>query len=70
MAKFKGAKWAQILTLMAAMAASIVSEVASAKSYADGLVKKNKTPHIVGSSLVFPADAEAKIDGSTLVLSK
>lgn len=38
MAKFKGAKWAQILTLMAAIAASIVSEVASAKSYADGLV--------------------------------
>lgn len=41
MAKFKGAKWAQILTLMAAIAASIVSGVAEAKTYAkdytDGL---------------------------------
>ena len=37
MAKIKGIKWAQILTLMAAMAASIVSSVADAKSYADGL---------------------------------
>ncbi len=41
MAKFKGAKWAQILTLMAAMAASLHSGVTEAKnyakSYADGL---------------------------------
>lgn len=37
MAKFKGIKWAQILTLMAAIAASIFSGVADAKSYADGL---------------------------------
>lgn len=41
MAKFKGAKWAQILTLMAAIAASIVSGVTEAKTYAkdyaDGL---------------------------------
>ena len=41
MAKFKGAKWAQILTLMAAIAASLISGVTEAKdyakSYADGL---------------------------------
>ena len=41
MATFKGIKWAQILTLMAAMAASLVSGVTEAKNYAkeyaDGL---------------------------------
>lgn len=41
MAKFKGAKWAQLLTLMAAIAASIISGVSEAKTYAknysDGL---------------------------------
>lgn len=41
MTKFKGAKWAQLLTLMAAIAASIISGVSEAKTYAknysDGL---------------------------------
>ena len=56
MAKFKGAKWAQILTLMAAIAASIVSEVASAKSYADGLVSAIAAGDVAFSSSNFTSD--------------
>lgn len=56
MAKYKGAKWAQILTLMAAIAASIVSEVASAKSYADGLVSAIAAGDVAFSSNNFSAD--------------
>jgi hypothetical protein len=62
MAKYKGAKWAQILTLMAAIAASVVSGVAEAKAYADGLsqalsagdiwfTSSNFTANNVGSAL-------------------
>lgn len=56
MAKFKGIKWAQILTLMAAIAASIVSEVASAKQYADGLVSAIKAGDVAFTSGNFAAD--------------
>lgn len=56
MAKFKGAKWAQILTLMAAIAASIVSEVASAKSYADSLVSAIAAGDVAFSSSNFTSD--------------
>ena len=56
MAKFKGIKWAQILTLMAAIAASIVSEVASAKQYADGLVSAIKAGDVAFTSGNFTAD--------------
>ena len=56
MAKYKGAKWAQILTLMAAIAASLVSEVASAKSYADGLVSAIAAGDVAFSSSNFTSD--------------
>ena len=56
MAKFKGIKWAQILTLMAAIAASIVSEVASAKQYADGLVSAIAAGDVAFTSSNFTAD--------------
>jgi hypothetical protein len=56
MAKFKGAKWAQLLTLMAAIAASVVSEVASAKSYADGLVQAIAAGDVAFSSSNFTSD--------------
>ena len=56
MAKFKGAKWAQLLTLMAAIAASVVSEVASAKSYAQGLVQAIEAGDVAFSSSNFTSD--------------
>lgn len=56
MSKFKGAKWAQILTLMAAMAASIVTEVSAAKSYADGLFEAVAAGDVTFSSSNFTAD--------------
>jgi len=56
MTKFKGAKWAQLLTLMAAIAASVVSEVASAKSYADGLVQAIAAGDVAFSSSNFTSD--------------
>lgn len=60
MAKFKGVKWAQILTLVAAMAASIVSEVSAAKTYAkdyaDGLKSALVAGDVTFSSSNFSAD--------------
>ena len=56
MSKFKSAKWAQILTLMAAMAASIVTEVSAAKSYADGLFEAVAAGDVTLSSSNFTAD--------------
>ena len=56
MTKFKGAKWAQLLTLMAAIAASVVSEVASAKSYAQGLVQAIEAGDVAFSSSNFTSD--------------
>ena len=56
MSKFKSAKWAQILTLMAAMAASIVTEVSAAKSYADGLFEAVAAGDVTFSSSNFTAD--------------
>lgn len=60
MAKFKGIKWAQILTLVAAIAASIVSNVADAKAYAkdyaDGLVAAVAAGDVSFTSSNFAAD--------------
>lgn len=56
MSKFKSAKWAQILTLMAAMAASIVTEASAAKSYADGLFEAVAAGDVAFSSSNFTAD--------------
>ena len=60
MAKFKGAKWAQILTLMAAIAASLVSGVTEAKTYAkdyvDGLFSAYSAGDLAFSSNNFQSD--------------
>lgn len=60
MAKFKGAKWAQILTLMAAIAATIVSNVADAKTYAkdyaDGLKSALVAGDVAFSNANFSSD--------------
>lgn len=60
MAKFKGVKWAQILTLMAAIAASLISGVTEAKTYAknyaDGLKEALVAGDIAFSSNNFTAD--------------
>ena len=60
MAKFKGAKWAQILTLMAAIAASLVSGVTEAKTYAkdyvDGLFTAYSAGDLAFTSNNFTAD--------------
>ena len=60
MAKFKGAKWAQILTLMAAIAATIVSNVADAKTYAkdyaDGLVEAITAGDVAFTNANFSSD--------------
>lgn len=68
MAKYKGVKWAQFLKLLSAIAETLVTQFATKTELDD--VKKNRMPSITGSTLTFPADAEAKIEGSTLVLSK
>lgn len=60
MAKIKSVKWAQILTLVAAIAASVVSNVADAKSYAkdyaDGLVSAIAAGDVAFSSANFSSD--------------
>lgn len=60
MAKFKGVKWAQILTLMAAIAASLVSGVTEAKTYAkdyvDGLFTAYSAGDLAFTSNNFTAD--------------
>lgn len=48
MSKFKGVKWAQLLTLMAAMAASIVSGVTEAKEYAESYANGLKAALLAG----------------------
>ena len=48
MATFKGIKWAQILTLMAAMAASLVSGVTEAKDYAKNYADGLKSDLVAG----------------------
>ena len=68
MAKYKGVKWPQMIKLMLEIANTLVNQFASKSELED--VKKNRMPTISGSTLTFPADAEAKIEGSTLVLSK
>ena len=68
MATYKGVKWPQFLKLMAAIAETLVTGFATKEELEDG--KKDRMPTITGSTLTFPADAEAKIEGSTLVLSK
>ena len=65
MAKIKGIKWAQVLTLMAVIAETIESTCAK-KSDLNSYVN----PHFDGDALVFPAQNAAHFDGDVLVLTE
>jgi hypothetical protein len=66
MAKYKGIKWAQVQTLMNAIAGTISNcATKSELNAASGAFK----PTVSGSTLVFPAGSAAKFEGSTLVLT-
>lgn len=65
MAKFKGVKWAQVLTLMNAIAQTLESTFVK-KSDLDSYVN----PHFEGDVLVFPSQNAAHFDGDTLVLTE
>lgn len=66
MAKYKGIKWAQVQTLMKAIAGTISNcATKSDLNTASGAFK----PTVSGSTLVFPAGSAAKFEGSTLVLT-
>lgn len=67
MAKYKGIKWAQVQTLMAAIA-STVSQCAtkSELNAASGAFHA----YVSGSTLVFPAGTSARVSGSTLILTE
>ncbi|MBQ2674151.1 MAG: hypothetical protein IJG07_05655 [Prevotella sp.] len=67
MAKFKGAKWAQILTLMAAIAATIVSNVADAKTYAKDYADSLKTALVAGDVAFTNANFSSDNVGGALV---
>ncbi len=63
--KIKGVKWAQLLTLMAAIASTLESTFAK-KSDLNSYVN----PHFDGDTLVFPSQNAASFDGDTLVLTE
>ena len=63
--KTKGIKWAQVLTLMSAIAETIESTCVK-KSDLDNYVN----PHFDGDALVFPAQNAAHFDGDALVLTE
>ncbi len=63
MAKYKGVRWAQILTLMGKIAEDIAAR--ATKTEVDE-IKANSVYSIQGSTLVVPSTAS--ISGSTLVL--
>lgn len=65
MAKYKGIKWAQLLTFMATLANSLVEEFATK----DDLIQY-QNPHFDGDTLVFPAQNAAHFDGDALVLTE
>lgn len=65
MAKIKGVKWAQLLTLMAAIANTLESTFVK-KSDLNSYVN----PHFCGDILVFPAQNNAHFDGDALVLTE
>lgn len=67
MAKYKGIKWAQVLTWMAAVATTLQNYATKRElQAASGAFK----PTVSGSTLVFPAGSAAKVEGSTLVLTE
>lgn len=66
MAKYKGIKWAQLQTLMSAIAQTLTTSFATKQELS--AAAGNFKPTISGSTLVFPAGSTAKIQGSTLVL--
>lgn len=65
MAKFKGVKWAQILTLMAAIANTLESTFAKKSD-----LYAYDNPHFDGDTLVFPSTNAAHFVGDTLVLTE
>lgn len=65
MAKYKGIKWAQVLTWMAAVATTLETQFVK-KSDLNSYVN----PHFEGDVLVFPAQNAAHFDGDTLVLTE
>ena len=65
MAKYKGVKWAQVLTLMSAIAQSLESTFAKKSD-----LVKFVSPHFEDKSLVFPAESSAHFEEKALVLSE
>ena len=68
MAKIKGVKWVQLLTLMSAIANTLVRGYATKDELnaASGAFK----PTVSGSTLVFPEGTAAKVVGSALILTE
>ena len=64
MAKYKGIKWAQFLTLIRAIAKTLVDGYATKEELQDAA--KNWSTKIEGSTLIVPSSSS--INGSTLVL--
>lgn len=67
MAKFKGIRWAQVLTLMTCIANTLKGYATKAELNA---AAGNFKPTISGSTLVFPEGSTAKFVNSTLVLTE
>ncbi|MBQ2674152.1 MAG: hypothetical protein IJG07_05660 [Prevotella sp.] len=64
MAKYKGIKWAQVLTAMAAIANTLVNNYATKAELQEATGNLNYS--IQGSTLILPS--KVSISGSTLVL--
>ena len=77
MAKYKGVKWAQLLTLMAAIARTLVSSFAQKEEVASTYATKTElqtakdafSVTVSGSTLVFPSGSAAHVENSTLILA-
>ncbi len=62
MAKIKGVKWSQILTLLANIASTLENDYAKKSDFSN--------PRFESDTLVFPAQNGASFDGDTLVLTE
>jgi hypothetical protein len=65
MARFKGIKWAQVLTLMTAIADTLETTFAKKSD-----LTAFTNPRFDGDTLVFPARNAAHFDGDDLVLTE
>jgi len=68
MAKYKGIRWAQLLTLMSAIARTLTTSYVTKQELS--AAAGNFKPTISGSTLVFPEGSTAKFVNSTLVLTE